>query len=319
MAKVSIIVPVYNVEKYIEKGLNSLINQTLEDIEIIIINDGSTDKSKDIIELFIGKYPEKIKYFEKENGGAADARNYGINVATGEYIAFLDPDDYIEKEMLSKMYEKAKKENSDLVDCDFYWEYPNKKKLDTGAIYSNKKEMLVKTRVMPWNKLIKRSLLEENNIRFPKGLRYEDTEFTYKLVPYCTKVSFIKEPFVHYVQREESASYSYNEKVGDIYKVLDNVIDYYKENNLYEEYKEELEYIYMRYLLCSSLGRIVKIKNKKIRNDLLFQTWKNLNEKFPNWKNNKILKSEKTVKNLYIRSVNKTTFKIYAKIFSLKK
>ena len=75
----------------------------------------------------------------------------------------------------------------------------------------------------------------------------------------------------------------------------------------------------MRYLLCSSLGRIVKIKNKKIRNDLLFQTWKNLNEKFPNWKNNKILKNEKTVKNLYIRSVNKTTFKIYAKIFSLKK
>ena len=75
----------------------------------------------------------------------------------------------------------------------------------------------------------------------------------------------------------------------------------------------------MRYLLCSSLGRIVKIKNKKIRNDLLFQTWKNLNEKFPNWKNNKILKNEKTAKNLYMRSVNKTTFKIYAKIFSLKK
>ena len=319
MAKVSIIVPVYNVEKYIEKSLNSLINQTFDDFEIIIINDGSTDKSKDVIDTFIEKYPEKIKYFEKENGGAADARNYGINVATGEYIAFLDPDDYIEKEMLDEMYNKAKEENSDLVECDFYWEYPNKKKLDTGEVYSNKKEMLIKTRVMPWNKLIKRSLLEENNIRFPKGLRYEDIEFTYKMVPYCTKVSFVKKPFIHYVQREESASYSYNEKVGDIYKVLDNVINYYKEIKLYEEYKDELEYIYMRYLLCSSLGRIVKIKDKKIRNDLLFQTWKNLNEKFPNWKNNKILKNEKTVKNLYIRSVNKTTFKIYAKIFSLKK
>ena len=90
MTKVSVIVPVYNVEDYIEKCLNSLVNQTLEDIEIIIVNDGSKDNSENIIKSFLSRYPQKIKYLKKENGGLSDARNYGIPYATGEYIAFLD-------------------------------------------------------------------------------------------------------------------------------------------------------------------------------------------------------------------------------------
>ena len=121
MPKVSVIVPVYNVEKYIQKCLNSLVKQTLEDIEIIIINDGSKDNSFYIIKEFEKKYENKIKYFEKENGGSADARNQGILHATGDYIAFLDPDDYVELDIYEKMYNKAIEENSDIVECNFYW------------------------------------------------------------------------------------------------------------------------------------------------------------------------------------------------------
>ena len=316
MAKITVIVPVYNMEKYIERCLKSLLSQTLEDIEIIVVNDGSTDKSKEIILDFLESYGNII-YKEKENEGVAVARNYGLKAASGEYITFLDPDDYIEKDMYEKMYNKAKEEEeeADLVECDFYWEYPNKKKQDVGKVYLGKKDMLVNVRVMPWNKLIKKSIIQDNNIRFPKGLKYEDVEFTYKLVPYCNKVSFVKKPFVHYMQREDSASYSYNEKVADIFLVLDDVIEYYRSNGIYEEYKEELEYVYTRYLLCSSFKRITKIKDKAIKEKLLFETWKNLNEKFPNWKKNKILNKQKSKKNLYIKSVNKTTFKIYSKIF----
>ena len=316
MAKITVIVPVYNMEKYIERCLKSLLSQTLEDIEIIVVNDGSTDRSKEIILDFL-ESQNNIIYKEKENEGVAVARNYGLKAASGEYITFLDPDDYIEKDMYEKMYNKAKEEEeeADLVECDFYWEYPNKKKQDVGKVYLGKKDMLVNVRVMPWNKLIKKSIIQDNNIRFPKGLKYEDVEFTYKLVPYCNKVSFVKKPFVHYMQREDSASYSYNEKVADMFLVLDNVIEYYKSNGLYEEYKEELEYVYTRYLLCSSFKRITKIKDKAIKEKLLFETWKNLNEKFPNWKKNKILNKQKSKKNLYIKSINKTTFKIYSKIF----
>lgn len=315
MPKVSIIVPVYNVEKYIEKCLTSLVNQTLEDIEIIVVNDGSKDNSKKIIEEFIQRYQKKIVYLEKENGGLSDARNYGIPYAKGEYIAFLDSDDYVEKDTYEKMYELAKKEKSDMVECDFYWEYPNKTKIDTGEIYHNKKEMLEKVRVVAWNKLIKRETLEKAKIEFPKGYRYEDVEFTYKLIPYLDKVSFLKKPCIHYIQRENSISNSQNEKTKEIFDVLEHVINYYKDKNIYDEYEQQLEYIYTRYLLCSSLLRIVKIKDKETRNNLLDMTWTNLNTKFPNWKENKILKKNNSGKNLYMKTVNKTTYKIYSKIF----
>lgn len=315
MPKVSVIVPFYNVEEYIEKCLESLINQTLEDIEIIIVNDGSKDNSINIVKRYKEKYTEKITYIEKENGGLSDARNYGMPYAKGEYIAFLDSDDYVELDMYEKMYEKAEEENADMVECDFYWEYLNKMKADIGEIYGSRYEMLVRARVVAWNKLIKKSILDEIKIEFPKGLRYEDIEFFYKLVPYLNKVSFVKEPFIHYIQRDNSISNSQDERTKEIFEVLDNVIDYYKEKGLYEEYKKELEYTYTRLILCSSLLRMVKIRDKNIRKGLLNKTYENINTKFPSWRNNKILKSNNTLKNLYMRSINKFTFKIYCVIF----
>ena len=161
MPNVSVIVPVYNVEKYIDRCLDSLINQTLEDIEIIIVNDGSTDDSEKIIKEYIKKYPQKFIYLKKDNGGLSDARNYAIPYVNGEYLAFLDSDDYIEKETYKKMYELAKKEKSDMVECDFSWDYPKKKKIDTGIIYNGKSEMLQEIRVVAWNKLIKTEICRD--------------------------------------------------------------------------------------------------------------------------------------------------------------
>lgn len=315
MTKVSVIVPVYNVEDYIEKCLNSLVNQTLEDIEIIIVNDGSKDNSENIIKSFLSRYPQKIKYLKKENGGLSDARNYGIPYATGEYIAFLDSDDYVELDTYENMYNLAKKENSDMVECNFIWEYPKKIKKDIGKKYSGKHETIEKIRVVAWNKLIKRQVIEKSKIQFPKGYRYEDVEFTYKLIPYLENISFLKEPCIHYIQRQNSISNMQNERTKEIFVVLNNVIKYYKELGIYEEYKDELEYVYTRYLLCSSLLRMVKIKEKKTRKEILNLTWENLNKNFPNWKCNKILKKNKSIKDKYIKSVNKFTYKIYCFIF----
>ena len=317
MPKVSVIVPVYNVEKYIKKCLNALVNQTLQDIEIIIVNDGSKDDSIKIIKDFIEKYPEKIVYLEKANGGLSDARNYGIPHAKGEYIAFLDSDDYVELNMYEDMYEIAQSENADMVECDFIWEYPNKSKIDTGELYHTKHEMLEKIRVVAWNKLIKRSILEKTNILFPKGYRYEDVEFTYKLLPYLEKVAFLKKPCVHYVQRGNSISNTQNERTKEIIEVLEHVLTYYKEKGLFEEYYTQLEYTYARILLCSSLKRMCKIPEKDTRKKLLELTWEQLNSNFPNWKKNKILKDNKTVKGLYMKSINKTTYKIYTKILAI--
>lgn len=316
MPKVSIIVPVYNVEQYLEKCLNSLIDQTLKDIEIIIVNDGSTDHSKDIIDKYIEKYPNLIKYLYKENGGLSSARNYGMPYAKGEYIAFLDSDDYVEPNMYEEMYKTAKQYNSDMVECDFIWEYPNKKSYDNGIIYNGKEEAIEKARVVAWNKLIKREIIEKTKIEFPFGLRYEDVEFFYKLVPYLNKISFVKKYFIHYVQRNNSIIATQNSKTKDIFKVFENVIEYYKNNGYYEQYKEQIEYSYVRLLLCSSLKRMCKISNKKDRKRALEETWNNINSNFPNWKKNKLLKN-KGLKNVYLRTINKYTYKIYCFIFSI--
>lgn len=315
MPKVSLIIPVYNVQDYIEKCLDSVVNQTIDDMEIIIVNDGSKDQSKQKIENYLEKYP-KIKYLEKENGGLSDARNYGLKFATGEYVAFLDSDDYVEKNTYEEMYNLAKKEKSDMVECDFIWEYPNKIREDIGVLYSSKKEMIEKARVVAWNKLIKREIIEKTNLQFPVGLRYEDVEFFYKMVPYISKVSFVKKCLIHYVQRGDSIANTQNIRTKEIFKVLDNVIKYYKENNLYNEYKQELEYIYVRFLLCSSLKRMCKIEDKRQRKQAIQETWENINTKFPNWRKNDILK-KKSMKNLYIRSNNKFTYKIYCLFLQL--
>lgn len=315
MPKVSLIIPVYNVQDYIEKCMDSVVNQTIDDMEIIIVNDGSKDQSKQKIERYLEKYP-KIKYLEKENGGLSDARNYGLKFATGEYVAFLDSDDYVEKNTYEEMYNLAKKEKSDMVECDFIWEYPNRIREDIGSLYSSKKEMIEKARVVAWNKLIKREIIEKTNLQFPVGLRYEDVEFFYKIVPYINKVSFVKKCLIHYVQRGDSIANTQNIRTKEIFKVLDNVITYYKENNLYDEYEQELEYIYVRFLLCSSLKRMCKIEDKKQRKQAVQETWKNINTKFPKWRKNDILK-KKSMKNLYIRSNNKITYKMYCLILHL--
>ena len=317
MIKVSVIVPAYNVENYIEKCLDSLVNQTLKEIEIIVVNDGSTDSTKQKIEGFLSEFPEKIKYLEKENGGLSDARNYGIPYSQGKYIGFVDSDDYVELNMFEEMYKKAEEENSDMVECDFVWEYPDKKRIDTGRIYSNKKEAFIYARVVAWNKLIRKKTLEKANIQFPKGLRYEDTEFFYKLLPSLEKISFVKTPMVHYIQRQNSIANTQNERVKEIFGIWDNIFEFYRENNLFEEYKNEIEYTYTRFLLCSSLLRIVKVANKKTRKELEQKTWEELNTNFPNWKKNPIFKKEKGAKNLYMKAVNKTSYKIFCKIFEI--
>jgi len=313
MPKVSVIVPFYNVEKYIEKCLYSLVNQTLDEIEIILVNDGSKDNSYKIAKEFQEKYPSKIRYYEKTNGGLGEARNFGINYATGEYIAFLDSDDYVETVMYEEMYNQAKKQNADMVECDFWWEYSKKQRLDIGQEYTSKNEMLIKSRVVAWNKLIKTEIYKKHpEARFSVGLRYEDVEGFYKILPYIENVSYVRKPFIHYIQRQGSISNTQNRKNEQIFTVLENVINYYKDKQIYDQFKEELEYVYTRYLLCSSLLRIVKIKDKNTRKELLNKTWELLNSNFPNWKKNKILNTTKSLKNIYIRSINKVTFNIYS-------
>lgn len=199
--KVSVIIPVYNVEKYIRQCLESVINQTLKDIEIIIINDGTRDNSMEIVEEYISD--ERIKIINKKNGGLSSARNTGILVAQGKYICFIDSDDFIEKSMIEELYNIIEEKNFDVVDSDIFL-YDNK----THEIKERKNKEYLKIEkglilwerynVEVWNKIYRKSFLLDNNIFFEEGIIHEDDLFSIKILSSTNKIGHINKSFYYY-------------------------------------------------------------------------------------------------------------------------
>lgn len=275
--KVSIIIPVYNVEAYLRKCLDSIVNQTLKDIEIIIVNDGSPDNSQLIIDEYVKKYPQ-IKAYIKENGGLSDARNYGIDKSHGKYLAFIDSDDYIDKNMIKKMWETAVKKSLDIVVCNSIevYENGNEKEIKSNLQMSNDeiKNYLISP-PMACTRVYKRSLFD--NHRFKKGILYEDLELTPRLVAKAKKIGFIDEGLYFYVQRVGSImkQNEFNNKLLDIFSVLDTL-----RQELYEEYPEEVVYMYITHLLRTATLRFLKYKNTK---EYLNKIVDIMKKEFPNW------------------------------------
>lgn len=293
MAKVSIIVPVYNTEKYLNKCLDALTGQTLEDIEIVLVNDGSTDGSQAIMEGYRAKFPDKVKILVKENGGQATARNLGIRECTGEYIGFADSDDFVDTTMFEKMYQLAKNTDADMVECHFHYiQSDGEKWVELPARgnvrkYGSRKNMFIDPQVSPWNKLYRREVLMQEGVDFPEGIIYEDTAFYIKTIPYVERQEYLDEKLVYYMFRGNSTmNANRSRKVGDIFTVLQNVIDFYQDKGLYEEYAAEIEYFCVKILLCSSLSRIGRVTDKAIEKELLDKTFEYIKNYFPEYKKN---------------------------------
>lgn len=203
MIKLSIIIPIYNAEKYIKTCLDSILEQRIDEIEIIMINDGSKDNTQAILEEYSNQYPNKIKIVTKQNGGQGSARNIGIDMAKGEYVTFIDIDDIIEKEMLQQMYQKAKQENLDVVVCDYY-EIRGQVKVHKKAI-QNITEDIKKNYIVcvagPCNKLIKTELLKKHSLYFLENGIYEDIAMIPLIGVYANKIGYIEKPYYHYYIR----------------------------------------------------------------------------------------------------------------------
>ena len=317
MPKLSIIVPVYNVEKYLDKCLERILNSTYKDFELIVINDGTKDNSEQIITKYLDneEYKDKITYISKENSGLSDTRNLGMSKAKGEYIAFVDSDDYIETTMYETMMNKALEKNYDIVACDvkLVYEDSDKEKVISSAYEKDlfnkdeiKQTMLTYYHVV-WNKIYKKSLLE--GIEFSKGIWYEDMEFNLKVYPRINSIGVVKEPLYNYLQRGNSITYTYNDKLYDIITNMDTVIKYYKAQGIYEEYKEELEYLYIRYAYATFPKRLAKCKDKKKYKEGIEFAINKVHEHFPEYKKNRYFKTM-GVKGKYIKNFNKFISKI---------
>ena len=312
MIKVSIIVPVYNVEKYISKCLDSLVNQTLKEIEIIIVNDGSPDKSEEIILNYQKKY-NNIKYYKKTNGGLSDARNYGIKYASGEYIGFVDSDDYVDLNMYSKMYQKAKTKDFDIVACqvDMVDEGSHIQLVKSGLKdFINIKDAMITVYPSAWNKIYKKEMFDK--VLFKKGIWFEDVEFLYRLFPYIRTIGVVEEELYYYVQREGAITKTYDERLLDYIKNWNGIVEYYKKNNYYKEYYKELEYCYVRYLYATFIKQAMNYKDKKMFNKAINEAILNVKNKFPRYRKNKYF--YKSIKGIYLLIFNKYIANLLYKI-----
>jgi len=289
MTKISVIVPVYNVEDYLEKCLDSLVNQKYKDFEVIIVNDGSTDNSQDIIDEYVSKY-DNFKSFNKKNGGLASARNYGLTKANGEYVLFLDSDDYYELDCLSILANELNDDN--IIVFNMFVDYPDRIISDKDRFSSMKIENTKKYLISnpsACNKLFKRELFFKNKIEFPIGKYYEDLGTTPMLTMFTDKIKFIPNNLYHYLKREDSImnKVKYNSKIEDIFYIVSSISTAFKENNKYDLYKEEIEFIYIHHLLKAGGLRFLNYD----KYDMINKIRGIIKDKYPNFTKNRYFKN----------------------------
>lgn len=269
MCKISVIVPVYNVEKYLEECINSLRNQTLSDIEIIAIDDGSPDNCGKILDMH-AKLDYRIKVIHKKNAGVSAARNDGINKASGEYLFFCDSDDWLEKEALEKMYKCIKKYNSDIVITDFQENNGQSAKIHhmfsdeftvTDADSIKKIQMInfpkgytnISTQFFskayciaaPWHHLIRKDIIKQNNLYFDTDVRgmYDDGLFMLSVFEYVKKISYLKIVTYNYRVVSSSITHRFNPNILNTYSIV-----YNKVNEFIKSYNKDSEFIKAFYI-----------------------------------------------------------------------
>ena len=256
MPEISVIVPVYNVDKYLKKCLDSILVQTFSNIEIICVNDGSTDNSRKILEEYKNK-DSRIKIVDKKNGGLSSARNAGMKVAVGEYISFIDSDDWIEPTMLEKLYESMTTHNTDITICAVHqFDEQKQQNDDTNKYYTleyfdesfdNCAFSYEKTRpfimdvcVMAWNKLYRRSHIDECQAEFPDGLIFEDGPFFFSIFFKTKRVSIVRDFLYNYrINRTGSIIQKAGKKFLDVIDVVELMFNSIKDEPCFNDIKNE--------------------------------------------------------------------------------
>lgn len=314
MDKVSIIVPVYNVEKYLEKCIESILAQTFKNIEVILVNDGSSDKSG----LICDKYSlidRRIKVVHKKNTGVSDSRNYGIKVSSGKYIAFIDSDDWVDKEYINILYSNLIKYNADISVCDFIRENNESKpkqllKEKKEILFTNIEalnqiygELYVQMIAVVWNKLYKREIF--NDLKFPIDKIHEDEYLTPIALYKCNKIIYTNKQLLHYRDTPNSImNKKFNVKRLDYLYVLESRMKFFKENMLDELYKKNV---------CTYLEKVMEfyflVKRSDIENKK--NIMKELKNKLSNLNKNLDIKLPKKLK------IEMVLFKVYPNLYYL--
>lgn len=332
MCKISVIVPAYNVENYIDKSFKSLLAQTFQDFEIIAINDGSQDKTLEKMRVYEAK-DTRIRVIDKMNEGVGATRNLGLELACGDYIIFIDPDDYVHLDLLKLLYEKAIETRANVVVCDYYECYENSKdqvlmkvpieSTDLLVIQENK-DLIFKMTPAPWNKLIRTDILKEHEIKFPLEYRSEDLVFTLKLLAKCETLAVVHQPLYYYLaNRMNNVSSANDERVLHTILALKEIIESYQNWNLKQTYESELEMLIIKQIQYE-LHKVIYISDKKLAYRIIVEFYNYLELNVPHWIKNKYyqsLVSQSSLVNKYRYWIyeNPPRLKLYYNIRQLKK
>lgn len=277
--KISVIVPIYNTEKFLRKCIESILNQTLQELEVILINDGSKDNSHNICLEYVEKYPKKIIYINNKNIGCSATRNLGIKLAQGEYIAFVDSDDYIEKTMYEELWKVKEKYDSDIVVCGItYVNLIEKTKKDSIPKIINQNEYFKhKNRIAnPINKIFRKKIILENKIFFPVNTHYsEDLVFCFKALLSTKKIDSISKSLYNYILYGGNSIYSLDKRLG-VFISFKEIFKYLEEKKL-QTNKEIMRNFYNLFYFYAIRGIFFTLLNS---NEISEEKYKKYNKIF---------------------------------------
>lgn len=328
MIKVSIIVPVYNVEMYIERCIDSLVNQSLDEIEIILVNDASPDNSLNIIKEYKIIYPNKIIIIDsKENLKQGGAKNLGLKAAKGEYVGFVDSDDWVKLDMFEKLYNNAKEFNSDIVDSDLYIASDEENIINVeisnykdqlGYLDTDKKRSLILHSGRMVTKIFKRELFLNNHIIFSEKLFYEDNEIIPLLMVKASKLTKVDEPLYYYFKKNISSTTS---KINS-YHHFDRLItakkmkDSFEYRGLLKIYNEEIEYRFIELYYLNTIHLcLTKFNVPEIT--YLIKIRKYIKDEFPNYRKNKYFNAKTSFRKRTLSKLNDINPRLLTIVFSL--
>ena len=318
MTKISVIVPVYNVEDLLPKCLDSLVNQTFDDYEVIVVNDGSLDNSQDIIDEYQKKYPNIIKPLKKENGGLSSARNFGLKYAQGEFILYVDSDDWVSNDMLAKMYKVAVRDNSDIVVCKMFSVIDGRNiEIDNGIFNNDCFKRYILNNPSACCKLIKKDILMHHELAFFEHHHYEDIAEVPAFCLYARHISFIDDYLYYYLVREGSIMHQtkYTDSLNDIFDSFDNLINIFINKNSFKKYINELEYLYIVHLLHAASLRFLPYEEGISSINKICEI---MNDKFPNWSKNQYYKKMNFKYKIVCSLIYKKKFGLLKKILRIK-
>lgn len=322
--EISVIVPIYNIEKYLGKCLQALAEQTIDSYEVILVDDGSTDGSRKIAEKYVKSYVEKFTLVCQENKGLSEARNTGMKYAKGKYLCFVDSDDYVETNYLQTLHECAEKTEADLVFCAFRSvdEHGNtiKKVCETGFepgkgyTIEERKDLLL-TQNAAWNKLYKKDIIEKNSLQFTPGAWYEDLRFVKKYMLFASKFVYCDSVLYNYLIRQGSIMNSMSSKRNvEIVDAIDEVIQFYEEQQVLDKFHEEVEFLAIDHIYISTLVRLLRAGEKEQFNVIK----KEFVKRFPDYKKNKYIPSLEMNRRITFIMMNMKLYALIKAIFDIK-